>query len=137
MGNPTIELTIDINESDRPAPCTPYVWVILIEGVDGCAVDVDFYTADEAPRRLKEFESAMASYGLALDVYEATACKLSGIDGAEAEDAIALAINRYFYTPGLDDSDYALPRDVDFRLTTAWDGHTDCFTLSAATRDIV
>ena len=134
--NPSIALTIDVNESGRPAPCSPYVWVIMIEGVDGCAVDVDYYPAEEARRMLREFEVDVAAHGLAQELYEATACCVRGLDRDEVPDAICLALNLYFDTPGFDRVAFTLRHDIDFALTTAWNGHTDRFTLCAATRDL-
>lgn len=64
--------------------------------------------------------------------FEAIDCKLHDIDGDEAVDAIVLAISRYFEegdAPHVETAQFSVRRDIDFKLTTAWDNKTESFTL--------
>ena len=131
--NPLIEITIDELDEYAPTPCSPYVWIVRIENRDGCAVDADFYTAEEAPERVMEF-LADTPNTIFRYTFEAIDCRLHDIEGEEAVDAILLAISRYFEegdAPHVDASQFNIRRDIDFRITTAWDGKTDRFTLLA------
>ena len=128
---PLIELTIDESDESTPTPCSPYVWIVTIENRDGCAVDADFYTPEEAPGKLADFLSDMP-VTIFRYTFEAIDCKLHSIGGDEAIDAILLAFSRYFEddnTPGPMTPELKIKRDIDFAVTTAWDGKTDRFTL--------
>lgn len=147
---PHIQLTIDVMDESHPTPCSPCVWVVLIDGRDGCATSVDYYPSADIPARLQEF-LAEIDRALAADpaspcqeanlheitaptnreIYEATACTLHGIGGVDAVDAISMALSRYFETDDApaDNSYYHFPRPVDLSLTTAWNNRTDHLTL--------
>lgn len=131
--NPLIELTIDEMDELNPTFCSPYVWIVRIQNQHGCAIDVDFYTPEEAPARQNDFLGDIPSI-IFRTSFEAVECKLHGIEGDEAIDAILLAFSRYFEegdAPHPDVSEFNISRDVDFKITTAWDRETDCFTLLA------
>lgn len=130
--NPLIELTIDEADESKPAPCSPYVWIVRIHNQDGCAVDADFYTREEAPDKLRDFLIGIPTT-IFRTTFEAIDCKLHDIEGREAIDAISVAIAKYFESDDeatkVDLSAFNIERDVDFAITTAWDGKTDYFTL--------
>lgn len=129
--NPLIELTIDEANESKPTPCSPYVWIVRIQNQDGCAVDADFYTREEAKDKLREFLSEIPSI-LFRTTFEAIECRLHDIEGDEALDAILLAFSRYFEeddAPHIDASQFKINHDIDFAITTAWNGETDHFTL--------
>ncbi len=138
--NPRIELTIAPTNKAKPTPCSPYVWVATIQNTPGCGIDVDFYTPEEAPTKFEDFLSKIPSI-LFRTTFEATECKLHGIEGKEAVDAIIVAIAKYLEdgddtsegngAPRIDVSQFNLKRDVDFALTTTWNGKTTYFTLLA------
>lgn len=130
---PLIELTIDELDKDNPTFCSPYVWIVRIENCDGCAVDVGFYRPEEAVERVKDFltDTPVTIFRY---TFEAIAGKLHEIAGSEAENAILLAPSRYFEegdAPYVDASQFGIKRDINFSITTAWNGETDCFTLCA------
>ena len=130
--NPLIELTIDEADESKPTPCSPYVWIVRIQNQDGCAVDVDFYTREEAPEKLRDFLTDIPTT-IFRTTFEAIDCRLHNIEGREAIDAISVAIAKYFESDDestkVDLSDITIERDVDFALTTAWNGETEYFTL--------
>lgn len=132
--NPLIELTIDEADESNPTPCNPYVWIVRIQNQDGCAVDADFYTREEAPDKLRDFLSEIPAT-IFRTTFEAIDCKLHDIEGREAIDAISIAIAKYFESDDeatkVDLTDFMIEQDVDFAITTAWDGETDRFTLLA------
>lgn len=128
--NPSIELTIDEMNGTNPVACAPYVWIILMDDCSGCAVDCDFYTPEDAPAKLREFLDD-AGFSLTRSVYEAVGCKLEGIEGDDAADAITMALLRYFENDDcrVENTFYDASFDVDFTIKTAWNGETDRFTL--------
>ncbi|MDE6368706.1 MAG: hypothetical protein K2K94_05660, partial [Muribaculaceae bacterium] len=130
--NPLIELTIDEADEVKPTPCSPYVWIVRIQNQDGCAVDVDFYTREEAREKLRDFLADIPTT-IFRTTFEAIDCKLHDIEGKEAIDAISVAIAKYFESDDestkVDLTDFTIERDVDFALTTAWNGETEYFTL--------
>lgn len=132
--NPLIELTIDEADESNPTPCSPYVWIVRIHNQDGCAVDADFYTCEKAPDKLRDFISKIPTT-IFRTTFEAIDCKLHDIEGREAIDAISVALAKYFECDDeatkVDLTDFMIEQDVDFAITTAWDGETDFFTLLA------
>lgn len=123
--NPLIELTIDNANESKPTHCHPYVWIVRIQNNEGCAVDTGYYTQEEAPGKLKGFLNEIPTI-LFRTTYEAVSCKLHDIDGVEATVAISAAIAIYF---GGDIPKFKIERDIDFAITTAWNGETNYFTL--------
>ena len=96
-------------------------------------MEADFYTREEAPEKLAEFLNEIPTT-IFRSTFEAIECRLHDIEGREALDAIALAFARYFSdddAPYIDASQFNLNRNIDFAITTAWDGETDHFTLLA------
>lgn len=134
QNTPLIELTIDEMDESNPTFCSPYVWIVRIHNQDGCAVDVDFYNPDKARDHLNNFLRDIPTI-LFRTIFEAVDCKLHDIDDYEAVDTILLAFARYFEegdAPHIDAAEFNINRDVDFVITTAWDGETDYFTLLAS-----
>ena len=130
---PLIELAIDEMNENNPTYCSSYVWIVRIENQDGCAVDVDYYTPEEASEKLRCFISEISTI-IFRTIFEAVNCKLHDIEREEAIDAILLAFARYFEegdAPHTDASQLKINRDIDFKITTVWDGEIDCFTLLA------
>lgn len=129
--SPLIELTIDEMDKENPRPCSPYVWICRIHNQAGCAIDVDFYTPEQAPGKLRDFLCEIPTI-IFRTTFEAVDCKLHGIQGEGAVDAILLAFSRYFEdddSPHVNASHFKISRDIDFRITTAWNGEVDLFTL--------
>ena len=130
---PLIELDIDEMDEFNPTYCSPYVWIVRIVNQDGCAVDVDYYTPEEASGKLRDFLSKIPTL-IFRRTFEAVNCKLHNIEKEEAIDAIVLAFSRYFEEGDalhVDASQFTINRDIDFKITTVWDGEIDRFTLLA------
>ena len=127
--NPTIKLTVDGLQGKVPTPCSPYIWIALNHDQSECiGVDASFYSEEEAPEKLKELRDKVGPMLLST-LFEATSCELNGIEGEEAEDAIINAFFKYFEKDKWEKCPFDIKREVDFELTTAWDGETQCFTL--------
>lgn len=133
--NPEIKLTFDeveLCKSPKQLRHTaPYVWIVMLAGRDGCCVEADYYSRDEAPAKLKELLDEMSEIDNIKWLFQATDCRLSGIEGDEAVDAISAAISRYFETGNAVDrtSDIEIRRDVDFVVRTAFSDGVSRFTL--------
>lgn len=133
--NPEIELTFDEVElgksSKQLCHTTPYTWIVILAGRDGCCVEADYYSRDEAPAKLKELLDEMSEIDNVKWLFQATGCRLTGIDGDEAVDAISVAMSRYFETGDAVDgtSDIEIRRDVDFVVRTAFSDDVSRFTL--------
>lgn len=128
--NPLIELTIDEMDESKPTPGNPYVWIVEIANRSGCAIDCDYYTEEEAPEKLREFFDEIGAT-IYRTTYEAIGHKFHDIDGDDAVDAICMGLSRYFEGDDciVENTYYDAPFDVDFAITTAWDGKTMRFTL--------
>lgn len=133
--NPEIELTFDEVElgksSKQLCHTTPYIWIVMLAGRDGCCVDADYYSRDEAPAKLKELLDEMSEIDNVKWLFQATGCRLTGIAGDEAVDAISAAMSRYFETGDAVDgtSDIEIRRDVDFVVRTVFSDDVSRFTL--------
>lgn len=141
--NPLIELIIDKADESKLTQCSPYVWIVKGQNETGCAVDAGFYTPEDTAEKLADFLSEMPSTNLRT-TFEAVRCRLHDIEGQEALDAILLAFSRYDavllgFKKVLEENDallvdaslFKINRDVDFAVTTAWDGESYRFTLLA------
>lgn len=138
--NPLIELIIDKADESKLTPCSPCVWIVKDQFIDGCAVDADFCTTEEIPEKFAGFMDGMSSEDCI--IYEAVKCSMHDIEGQEALNAILLAFLRYDAVllgskkvleendaPPVDPSLFNLHRDVDIAITTAWDDETYHYTL--------
>lgn len=127
---PSIELTFDKMNDDCPRPCTPYVWIVLMDNRSECAVYCDNHTSEEAPRKLQEF---LNDTGVSFQstVYEATDCTTHDIYGEDAVDAITMALLKYFESETCiaENTFFDAPFDVNFSIKTVWNGKTENFTL--------
>lgn len=133
--NPEIQLTFDeVNLGSTPknlCHTAPYIWIVILAGRDGCCVEADYYSRDEAPAKLKELLDEMSEIDNVKWLFQATGCRLTGIAGDEAVDAISAAMSRYFETGDAVDgtSDIEIRRDVDFVVRTAFSDDVSRFTL--------
>lgn len=133
--NPEIQLTFDeVNLGSTPknlCHTAPYVWIVMLAGHDGCCVDAAYHSRDEAPAKLKELLDEMSEIDNVKWLFQATGCRLTGIAGDEAVDAISAAMSRYFETGNAVDgtSDIEIRRDVDFVVRTAFSDDVSRFTL--------
>lgn len=129
---PQIELIIDKADESNPTPCSPYVWIVSIQNCKSYAIDTNYYTSEEAPYRLSDFLKKVPII-LSRATFEAVDCKLYDIKGKEATKAIYVAIAKYFEREDentkTDLSQFKIRREVDFTITTVWDGKTTYFTL--------
>lgn len=127
---PLIELTIDEMDESRPAVSSPCVWLVAMADRPGCAIDADYYTVEEMPGKLREFFGEIGA-SIFRTTYEAVDCRLHNIAGGDAVDAICMALSRYFEDEDavVENTYYEADKDVDFAITTAWDGKTIRFTL--------
>lgn len=133
--NPEIQLTFDEVElgksSKQLCHTAPYVWIVMLAGHDGCCVDAAYHSRDEAPAKLKELLDEMSEIDNVKWLFQATGCRLTGIAGDEAVDAISAAMSRYFETGNAVDgtSDIEIRRDVDFIVRAAFSDSVCRFTL--------
>lgn len=135
-GVPMITLVLDKLDEAKPTECSPYIWAVKLS--DGSAVDVNNYTPKEAPEKLRAFLSQIPAERISLAL-EAVYCFYSEVDFGEPQeaiDAIGIALPKYFEAESSEEQidamrleELGIDRNMDFRITTRWNGDTNYFTL--------
>lgn len=133
--HPVIQLTfdeVDLGKSPKNlCHTTPYVWIVILAGHDGCCVDAAYHSRNEAPSKFNDLLAEMSQIDNIKWVFQATDCQLTDICGDEAVDAISAAMSRYFETGNAVDgtSGITIPRAVDFIVRAAFSDSISRFTL--------
>ncbi len=132
--NPRIKLDLARITGSEPAPCTPYVWMILLvdkaQEREGISEKVGYFSEEEAREKFRDWMAGQEEKYID-QAYQAVGCQMREVGETEAIDAISVALARYF----LDGDDrmtrFKVRRAIDFEITMPWPRQrTIYFTLN-------